>query len=752
MTPALDEAWSRYRAGDLAAAEQCAWALLTAAGATETGAAWHLLSLVAHRRGQPAVAIERIRQALDHEPDNATYLVHASEIFRKAQQLPDAKVAAQAAVRLHPELPGAHNNLGLVLQDLGDLEAAEAAFRQAVQVTPGYARGWCNLGSLLLRRNHLAQAESALRQALQLQPDYPQALNSLGEVLRRAEQSGAALDCFQTALSLKPGYAPALLNLGNTLAGLRRLDEAEACLRRALQTDPEYAAAWHDLGALHEAAGRLPDAIDAYQRACDRQPDSYGALAGLENARRRICDWSGQADNVPRLLQAVRDCLARNEPSPLWPLASCRFPTTNADRLGIARQYARQLSVEQGPLHRTKLPLDGGRLRIGFLAHEFCNSVAGHLMQGLFERFDRSRFEVLAFDYSPDDGSAIRRRIRAGCDRFLELRVLTSAGIAQRIAAEGVHILLDINSYMTGGRPAIAAWRPAPVQVSYMYPATTGAGFIDYFLTDRVATPAGHDCWFTEKLVYLPCAYLPASADYAAPPAGPVSSPVPTSHLNTESTPDNPPARSASGVPPNGSALCSFHPPANGFVFCSFNAPDKIDPPTFDVWMRILNRVPGSVLWQRDDGPHVQANLRREARQRGVDPDRICFAPKVPDTATHLARHRCADLFLDTFNHGAHATAADALGAGLPLLTCPGQTFASRVAASLLTQAGLPELIAADAAAFEELAVRLANNPQELDALRQRLNEARRTGTLFDTDRLVRNLEAAFQEMWRSRE
>ncbi len=708
-------------------------------------------AVVAFKEGNAEQAADHLRSAIALDPQNAQFQTAAVEVFRRVGQLAAAIDAGRQAVRLSPVSTAAQNNLGLALQDDNNMREAEHCFRRAIELDPNYARARCNLGILLTRQHRLDEAAASLQQALRLKPGYPQALNAWGFVLKRWHQWPRAVECFQEALRREAHYAPALLNLGNTLSQLGREEEGERLIREALRVRPQYAEAWHDLGAHFEHYRRMAEAVQAYEQAGRLQPDVSQHLAAIENARRCMCDWRGWEERIPRLLQVVRDALAEGRPSPLWPFSSFRMPTTNEDRLLIARRHAEQCATsivgqkgigENGdespssaaarrPAKASQTaattvlegeltilpPPEGERLRIGFLSHELGNNVVGHLMAGLFRRFDRERFEVVAFDYSPPDDSPLRQRIMGDFDRTVDVGPLSPADAAKCIAQERIHVLLDISGFMHRGRPEIAAYRPAPIQVSYMYPATTGAQWIDYFLTDRIVTPPGHERFFTEKLVYLPPPYLPNDSEQ------PIA--------------EDTPARSDFGLP------------ADAFVFCSFNKSDKIDPTIFDVWMNILHRVPGGVFWQRESDPHIQDNLRREAKARGIDPTQLIFAPNVPDMERHLARHRCADLFLDTFIHGAHGTAVDALWAGLPLLCCAGRTFTSRVAASLLTAAGLPELVAENLQEYEDLAVHLSEAPSELESLRRRLRRAHQPGSAFDSTRLVRNLERAFEEMWR---
>lgn len=672
--------------------------------------------MAALREASLLEAARLFQQVVQLEPQNAEFLVHATEVFRRAAWLKEAVVAGQKAVEFRPDLPAAYNNLGLALFDSGQRASAEAAFRQAIALDPQYAKAFHNLGNVLRHANRLDESAEALQRAIALRPDYPQALNGLGLVLKQMHQHDRAIRYLRSALKLRPDYPQALLNLGNTLSEIGLSADGEAYLRRALSIDANYAQAWHDLGALVEGQRRLTEAAAAYENALRINPDVPAFVASLENARRHLCDWTDQSARIERLLKLVDDCLAKGELSPLWPAASIRFPTTNPQRLAIAERYASHItsSVTHNDA-KTKSAAPPEVITVGFLSHEFGDFIVSYLMQSFYGRFDRSRFRVCGFAYSPDDGSNLRRRITQECDEFIDVSAHSPKQAAQRIAAEGVDILFDLNSYMPGGRPEIAAQRPAPVQVNYRYPATMGAEWIDYILADRVVVPE-RDQQYTEQPVYLPDCYLVTSFD-------------------------NP-------VAADGTSRADWGLPDDVFVFCSFNQAHKLDPQIFDVWMRILHSVPKSVLWQIEENKAVRNNLRGEAHCRGIDPARLIFAEKLP-IQNHLARFRHADLFLDCLVHGAVVTAADALWAGLPLLTVLGDTFTSRAAASLVTAAGLPELVVSDLAEYEELAVRLTQSPSELDALRRKLSEGRDTSPLFDTGRFVRNLELALAEMWR---
>jgi protein O-GlcNAc transferase len=578
-------------------------------------------------------------------------------------------------------------------------------------------------GKQLRQQGRLADAETEFCNSVELVPESARALNALGLVIKEQSREGEAIALFRRAIHCRQDYHSAWLNLGNTLSEIDQHDEAERCLRGAITIKPDYAIGWHDLGAWLEQRKRLTEAVDAYQRAVTLQPEQPQFRASLENARRHLCDWRSWPESLNELLQITRDCLDRHERSPLWPAASLRFPTIMEDRLRIARDFAGRFKhLSDPPMFEVAGRNDAkrstqrpDRLRIGFLSHEFGQFIVSETMQGIYSRFDRTRFEIFGFATSDDDGSDLRQRISSDCDHFLDIAHLNSADAARCVAQQGIHILLDLNSYMPGGRPEIAAHRPAPVQVSYRFPGTTGADWIDYILTDEITTPPEHDKYYHEKPFRLPVPYLVTTDDVHIPQISP--------------------AREEFGLPPD------------GFVFCSFNQTHKLTPEIFGVWMRILKAVPDSVLWQIESNIDIRNNLCRAASDCGIATNRIVFADKAPLTQ-HLARYRHADLFLDTPTHGAIVTAFDVLRMGVPLLTFLGDTFTSRAPASLVTAAGIPELAVSGIVEYEQMAVTLATSPNRLAEFRNRLAAGNSTSPLTDTDLFVSHLQNAFDTMW----
>ncbi len=521
-------------------------------------------------------------------------------------------------------------------------------------------------------------------------------------------------------MSRDPGYAGAASNLGMVLAGQARMDEAVDALRRAVGIDPRHAGARTNLAAILRQGGAIPEAVEHLREALALDPGNRTARANLIRPLMELCDWDAVASVVATLRE---ECAAGLEDwaDAIAPFESQVLPFTPEFQLRVGQHYSARyaLEAEQGPRipHRPATPADAGRrLRIGYLSSDFHEHATAHLSAGLYEAHDRKQFEILAYSIGRGEAGEYRQRIVSGCDAFHDVAGLPAGDIAQQIARDGVDILVDMAGFAGGGRPQIPALRPAPLQVSFLgYPGTMGADFMDYLVADHVVVPEDQECWYAEKLVFMPGSYQVNDGGQA------IAGTTPT--------------RASLGLPDE------------AFVFCCFNQLYKMEPETFGAWMRILKAVPGSVLWLQAGHPAAEQRLRLVAVATGVDPARLVFAPyaRKPE---HLARHAHAGLFLDTHAVNAHTTASDALWAGVPLLTWPGDTFSSRVAASILHAIGLAECVMPDLPAYEARAIALARDPQALETLRRRLNENRLTQPLFDTKTYVKALEAAYRRMW----
>lgn len=589
--------------------------------------------------------------------------------------------------------------------------------QQAIRRNPGDPALHYDLGGLLLAQGRTQEAVACYQAALKLAPGHPQLLLQLGNALAALGKHADAASQFQASLRADPAQLAAHYNLGNALRELGQPEPAAASYRAALRLDARDADVHNNLGNVLREMGRLDEAIDCYREALRLNPQLHHARMHLLHQRQHICDWQGLDDEIASVRRLVQD-----EPrAQISPFAFLSLPgTTPAEQRRCAENWA---ANRYGPLlaegrarpaNASSLK-SGKKLRIGYLSGDFRLHPLAFLASELFELHDREHFEIYAYSYGVDDGTPARRRLQRAFDRFVDIRPQSLHETAAQISKDGIDILVDLTGFTQTSRSGILALRPAPIRINWLgYPGSMGRAIADYLIADACIVPAGAETHYGERLVRLPDTYQPN--DRQRPQAD----------------------------APNRSA-CEL--PDDAFVFCSFNQTFKITPQVFDVWMNLLRNVPRSVLWLLECNRWAHDNLLREARARSIDPARIVFAPRVP-IGEHLARQRLADLFLDTLPYNAHTTASDALWAGLPLVTCRGDSFAARVAASLLQAADLPELVTQSLAQYEALAVRLATQPEALREVRVKL-EGVRASRLFDTPRFARHLERAYQAMWR---
>ena len=581
---------------------------------------------------------------------------------------------------------------------------------RAAAINPAAPAVWLNLGNAYLQVGRLTEAAETFAKGLTFTPNLAEASHRLCLALLaqdKVDEAAAQADAFVASY---PDNTTANFAVGLVRVRQGRSGEAIASFRRAIEIDPSNLSARANLGFSLGSERRYTEALPILSEVVARQPKDWSAIEKLIHAKRSICDWSGLEELERRLVTAVSAERPNVDP---WTLFST---TDRADILQRAAVSRTEATVPRlPPALRPAEAYTHDRIRLGYLAGDFRDHPVAHVMAALIEAHDRQRFEVIALAYGPNDGSPIHARIAAGCDRFVDLGADSAAMIAAKVRELEIDIAIDLSGPTEFGRPVILSHRPAPVQVSFLgYPGTSGASWLDYLIADAVTVPPNHDRHYVEHVARLPDCYFP-----------PLRRPI--SEIR--------PARAEYGL-------------ADGdTVFASFNNSYKIRPQTFAVWMRILAGTANSVLWLRAAGDPAEANLRAAAKAHGIEPARLVFAPRLDDEADHLARLALADLFLDCGPYNAHTTASDALWAGLPVLTCPGQSFSSRVAASLLTAAGLPKLIMSDMAAYEATAVALASDPARLSALKARLVAGRDNSRLFDLDRYRDHLESAYFTM-----
>ncbi len=673
------------------------------------------------------------------------HLIQQGEQYRNTGRYNEAEQAFRAILKTKPDFAEAHYNLGYVLEITGKLEEASASFKRAIELKPNFAEAHNMLGKIFYHENKLNEAEACYQDALTINPNYATAHNNLGSVFERQKKFDSARDHYWKALTINPNYALAYYNIGNILTLQDKNAEAKAYIERAISLKPDLAEAYNILGNIFEQQNKNVEAVACYQRVIAIKPDCAEAyynqgvtlktmkryneaLASLDKAmalkpdmpyalgsavhlKMFLCKWDG-IDNDFKKLSAQID-VGKTTAIPFHLVA---MPLAAAQQKKCSELFIK----DRHPAKTTELwngeKYSHERIRIGYFSADFHNHATAHLMTKLFELHDRSKFEIIAFSFGPKTNDHIRQKLAQSFDQFLEVSDKSDYEIAVLARQMEIDIAVDLKGFTEDSRTGIFAWRPAPVQVNYLgYPGTMGADYIDYIIADATLIPEEHKSHYSEKIVYLPGSYQVNDSSRK------ISEKIFT--------------RQEVGLP------------EEGFVFCCFNNNFKITPDIFDIWMRLLSKIDGSVLWLFEGNITAKNNLVAEAEKRGIAANRLVFAPRM-DLPDHLARHRLADLFLDTFYCNAHTTASDALWAGLPLLTCIGDTFAGRIAASLLNAANLPELITNSHEEYEAVALELATNPQKLSAIRQKLTHNSDTCPLFDTELFSSYIEAAYIKMW----
>jgi protein O-GlcNAc transferase len=770
-----EQAIAYHRGGMLAEAEQRYAAILQAR--PDHFDALHLLGILRQQQGRSADAARLIGAALKLNPRSVEALCNFGAVLNALDLHADALAAYDQALAIERDHVEAICKRGSVLLALLRFDDALAAFDRALAVKPDLLAALCYRGNVLVRLDRLEEALAAFDQALAVKADHVEALISRGNTLMLLDRPDEALPAFDKAIEIRPDHAMVLGNralslvelgryedalqgfdkalqlvpdnaswldgCGSTLMflgrnedalayldraialapdrleiighraevlrNLRRHDEAITAYDRILATDPDNVSALYHRGKSLWTLGRLTDAMASHERASDL--GDLRALGELVLSHLTIADWAG-ADKLAGRLRAAVDAGHF-----VHSFAAIALECHPADQLRVVANLTRGVAdaARKPFVHSNVKRAD--KLRIAYLSSDYWHHPVGVAIADLLERHDRMRFEIIGVSYGPDDHSALRARLIKACDRFHDVCSDNDRNVATLLHDSDVHIAVDLNGLTEGFRPGVLACRPAPIQVNYLgYPGTTGAECMDYILADKTVLPFDQQPFFAEKIVHLPDCY----------------------HVNDATRPIS------SYVAPRS----DLGPPDQGMVFCCFNQTFKIAAPIFDIWMRLLARVPGSVLWLSEMHELAQANLRREASARGVDPARLIFAPRMDSGADHLARHRAADLFLDTLPYNAHSTTCDALYAGLPVVTCTGATFPGRVATSMLKTAGLPELVTTNLEDYEALALKLATDPVLLSSIRQKLADNRSACRLFDSDRFRHHIEAAYETMW----
>jgi protein O-GlcNAc transferase len=730
----------RLASGDLPAAADSFRAAITLN--PNFADAFNNLGVTFDRMGLTPNAIRCFEHARALRPDLARVHRNLADVLRRSGRALDAVDALRDAVKLLAEDVDLRCELGETLLDAGQPEESVAVARTVVSQAPQNARAHAALGMALLVRSDLALAIESLERALALNPRLAYVAVNLGEALRHLNRPGAAAAAYRRALGINENLPEAYIGLGTTLEQLARVAEAVnvlkdaaaryprdvrmhhslgtllhrlghfagavACYQQVLSVDPQHLRALLDTGHALESLGRLSEAVASFRLGLAMESSCAEAIAGLASCGFRMCAWDEIESSLARLdaIPAGLDAL-----HPFLLLAAGTSPTK---QIQAFQRRATRFSTDSRELPLRRSPR--GRLKVAYISPDFREHPVAHALAAVIERHDRDRVQPIGVALSATDGSVVGARVRAAFDLMIDAAALSDHEVVTQLRQHEIDIAVDLAGFTVGARTGIFAGRCAPVQVNYLgFPASMGTPFFDYIIADEVVLPPRDERFYAERVLRLPHCYLPVDCGRA------IAVPRPN--------------RVDVGLPPQ------------GFVFCAFNNSYKITRVMFQVWLSLLADVPGSVLWLRTMNRDASDNLTRAAVARGISNDRLIFAPHVERMDQHLARLQLADLFLDTLPYNAHTTAADALWAGVPVITCAGDSFAGRVGASLLASAGLGDLICTGLEDYQRRALQLATVPHELNSARARLSAARTVAAAFDTQLYVRNLEALYATM-----
>jgi predicted O-linked N-acetylglucosamine transferase (SPINDLY family) len=742
VAQAMQRAEALFGGGQWPAAEQMCRLVLNAE--KDHFDALEMLGILTAQTGRTGEALHFLERAAAARPDKPEGHFNYANLLNQLGRFEEARAGYERAIAASPGFAEAYYNRGNVLRQLGRLEEALGAYESAAAVKSDFADSHNSHAAALRDLGRLQEALQSCRRALEIRPDYPEAHHTHGVILQDLGRLEEALASHERALRLKPNFTEAHEGACRALRELRRFDEAlqscESLLRihpdlpeahnnrgvilqdskryaealasyaKALEANPRFADAHKNRAATLQELKRQEEALDSFERALALNPDLPWLFGTVMFTRLELAQWAGMESQMEALASRVAQGRSAAQP-----FATAVLFDSLPLQQRAAQCWAAESSAPRSALPPFPRPARRKRIRVGYYSADYHEHATAHLAAGLFETHDRDKFEIVAFSFGPETHDGMRKRLVSSFDRFLDVRAKSDREIAELSRELQIDIAVDLKGFTQDERKGIFLHRAAPLQINYLgYPGTMATPYMDYLVADPVLIPAASRQYYTEKIVYLPNSY----------------------QVNDRK-------REISGRQYSRTELGL---PAEGLVFCCFNNCFKIAPAVFDSWMRILRQAEGSVLWLLADSEAATTNLRRNAEARGVQGTRLIFARREP-LPEHLARHRAADLFLDTLPYNAHTTASDALWAGLPVLTRIGESFAARVAASLLNAIHLPELVVATAEQYETLAVELATDPARLAQIRGRLAENRLTTPLFDTALFTRHLEDAYGQI-----
>ena len=703
--------------------------------------ALHLLGVIAYQSKDFSSAVSFIDQALVSKPKDPSALNNLASALMELNRADEAIEKLNLAISIKANYAEAYFNLGNLFFKTDKLQEAIVNYKKAIEIKPDYAGAFNNLGSIQIELNQFKDAVCSFEQAIKINPSFGDAYFNKGNVFRKLNRHNDAIESYLVALKIIPNHFKAYCNLGASLVELGRLKEAEDCYNKAISINPNYAEAHYNLanvlkkhkrygkalqsfdlaislnnslveahsnrGTLLAELKQLDAAVVSYQNALLIEPDLDYVFGQMLHLKMKQCDWSNFDEMNAIYIEGIA---AQKKIMP--PFAALGLIDYPALHLLCSKTFTKNKYPKSDVIQTNKTFRSDEKIRIGYFSADFHDHATMHLMVKMFELHDQNKFEIYGFSFGPNTQDEMRDRASKSFHKFFDVSEASDIEVARMSRDCGIDIAVDLKGHTQDARTGIFAEGAAPIQISYLgYPGTMGAEYIDYIIADKVVIPKECQAYYSEKVIYLPHCY----------------------QVNDSSR----------KISNKKFSKAQLGLPDSSFIFCCFNNNYKITPEVFDCWMRILHAVEGSVLWLLEDNEFASNNLRLEARSKGISSDRLIFASRMAAN-DHLARHKFADLFLDTYPCNAHTTASDSLWAGLPVLTLMGESFASRVAASLLNTLNLTELITTSLAAYEARAVELATQTAQIDEIGKKLAKSTLTSPLFDTKTFTKNLEDAF--------
>ncbi|MDA9332039.1 tetratricopeptide repeat protein, partial [bacterium] len=678
---------------------------------------WNILGASAAELGKLDQAVKAFEEIISLNPNQASAYYNLGNALKDQGKMEEAIGAYNKALVIKPDYEAALNNVVIALktQDESDekrIKKALETYNKAQALKTENSNSYFSRALALQDQGKLEEAIVSYNKALTIKPDYADAYNNMGNALKDQGKLEEAIEAYNKALAIRPEYAEAYFYMGIALQERGKLEEAIAAYNKALAIRPEYAGAYNNMGIALKEQGKLEEAIAAYNKALAIKPDYEPARAAKLHGQAHICDWDNIATDI-KLIPKLGTFETHVPPFLLLSLEDA--PERHRLRSEIyskARYPQKNLPLPAKPLTKPK------RIRIGYFSTDFKEHPVAYLIAKVLEQHNRDQFEVFGYSLHGSSAGEMRQRLEKSFDSFTDVQSMSDRDIALQAQQDGIDIAVDLTGYTANSRSGILAFRAAPVQVNYLgYPGSMGAEFIDYIVADQHLIPPENQKHFSEKQIYLPDVYLPTD--------------------NTLPFSNEPSSRFDLGLPDS------------GFVFCAINNSYKVNERVFDIWMRLLKSVDGSVLWLLETNEIMKANLEKEASKRGVTSDRLVFA-KMVSHEKYLSQFHQADLFLDTFPYTAGATASNVLWAGLPIITKNGQSYTARMAGSMLNAIGLPELITQTEKDYEALILDLATNLEKLTKIKEKLDANRLTHPLFNTELYTKHLENGYQQAYQN--